>query len=294
MLGLCEKWVDMVVKLLCVAAVIVQLGFNLKGFLHPKLPTTQVHDVALKDLDSFPLIVKICAQPGFNQTALYEVGYSGLWQYFKGKSRFNSGVFGWAGHTRENTTWGGVEETFEKVRINPVADIMEKVCVKLNTEEYLSFADQVYLGKINYPHNCYTLDLTKSSRLRGRGVKTMIVRLKTEQTFQAMQIQLQGKTLATQREIYDHTVFSTGDALTAKSGEHRKFAVRIEENIFVEEDDNKNCQEYPNSDFESYSDCDNHFTRSICSKAALTPIWMADQLENVTAHAVFQKSGNSE
>ena len=63
MVGPCEKWVDMVVKLLCFAAVIVQLGFNLKSFLHPKLPTTQVKDVRLKDLDSFPLIVKICSQP---------------------------------------------------------------------------------------------------------------------------------------------------------------------------------------------------------------------------------------
>ena len=282
----CEKWFDLLVKLISVVAVIVQLAFNLQAFLRPKFPTTQMKDVALKDLD-FPLLIKVCAQPGFNQTALFEVGYSGLWQYFKGKSRFNSAVFGWAGHTYENTTWGSVGETFEKVRINAVVEIM----VKLNTEEYLSFGDQVYLGRINYPYNCYTLNLARNSSLKGKGVKTMNIRLKTEQAFQALQIQLQGKTLATQRDIFDQTVFSTGDSLTAKSGEHRKFAVRIEETIFVEEDDSKNCREYPNSDFASYSDCDDHFTRSICSKAGLVPIWIADQLDNVTAHAVFQKSG---
>ena len=292
--GSCEKWFDMLFKLFCLVAVIVQLGFNLQGFLQPKFPTTRVKDVALKDLD-FPLIFKICVQPGFNQTALYEVGYSGLLEYFKGKSRFNGDVFGWAGHTSDNRTWGGVAETFEKVGINSVGKLMDGVWVKLNTEEYLRLpGDQVYLGRINYPHNCYTLNLTKNSSLGGKGVKLMHLRLKTEEVFQAVQIQLQGETIAPHRDIYDHTVFSTGDALTAKSGEHRKFAVRIDENIFVEEDDSKNCREYPNSDFASYSNCDDHYTRSICSKAALLPIWLPDQLDDVTAHAVFRKSGKSD
>ena len=284
----------MLFKLFCLVAVIVQLGFNLKAFLQPKFPTTRVKDVALKDLD-FPLIFKICAEPGFNQTALNEVGYSRLSEYFKGKSRFNGAVFGWAGHTSENTTWGGVEETFEKVRINSVEKLLDGVSVKLNTdsEEYLHLPpDQVYLGRINYPYNCYTLNLTKHG-FWGKGVKIMNLRLNTEEAFQAMQIQLQGETVATHRDIYDHTLFSTGDAMTAKPGEHRKFAVRIDENIFVEEDESKNCREYPNSDFASYSDCDDNFTRGICSKAGLVPIWMADQLDKVTVHGVFRKSGRS-
>ena len=295
MISYCEKWLDVIVKVVCLLALFVQLGFNLQGFFQPKFPTTLVKDLALKDLeDGFPLVIKICPQPGFDEKALYEVGYSGLWQYFKGKSRFNKNVFGWAGHTSNNTTWGNVEKTFEKVRINAVTEILDNVNVKLNTGEYLSFSDEVRLERVNYPFNCYTLDLTRNSRLRGKGVKKLDMMLFTdEETFKAVHIQIHGRTLVTHRNIFDHTVFTTGDALTAKAGEHKKFVLRIEENIFVEEDESKNCEEYPNSDYASYRECDDNFTRSICSKAGLVPVWMAEQLENVTFHAVPKKSGKS-
>ena len=47
--GSCQTWVDLVVKSLCSFALIVQLAFNLKWFLWPELPTTQVSEVAFKD-----------------------------------------------------------------------------------------------------------------------------------------------------------------------------------------------------------------------------------------------------
>ena len=48
--GSCKTWVDLVVKSLCSVALIVQLAFNLKWFLWPELPTTQVSEVALHNL----------------------------------------------------------------------------------------------------------------------------------------------------------------------------------------------------------------------------------------------------
>ena len=45
--GSCKTWVDLAVKSLCSFALIVQLAFNLKWFLWPELPTTQVSEVAL-------------------------------------------------------------------------------------------------------------------------------------------------------------------------------------------------------------------------------------------------------
>ena len=47
--GSCQTWVDLAVKSLCSFALIVQLAFNLKWFLWPELPTTQVSEVAFKD-----------------------------------------------------------------------------------------------------------------------------------------------------------------------------------------------------------------------------------------------------
>ena len=51
MVSFCEKWLDVIVKVVCLLALFVQLGFNLQGFLQPKFPTTLVKDLALKDLD---------------------------------------------------------------------------------------------------------------------------------------------------------------------------------------------------------------------------------------------------
>ena len=254
-------------------------------------------EVAFKDLDSFPLVIKICASPGFNQTAIYELGYAGVWQYFRGKSRFDNNVFGWAGHTDQNASWATVPGTLEKIQINKVTDIIESVNIRLNTDpgapvKWFFLQDEIFLERVNYPYNCYTLDLTNDSRLLGQGLRTMNLKFKTKKQFQAVHIQLYGKTLAAHRQIFDHTVFSTGDMIKARPGEHNKFALRIEENVFVEEDDTKNCRRYPNSEFATYRDCDDYFVRRICSKADLVPVWMVDQFENVTTFAALPGSGH--
>ena len=253
--------------------------------------------MAFKDLDSFPLVIKICVSPGFNQTAIYELGYAGLWQYFRGKSRFDNNVFGWAGHTDQNASWATVPGTLEKIQINKVTDIIESVNIRLNTDpgapvKWFFLQDEIFLERVNYPYNCYTLDLTNDSRLLGQGLRTMNLKFKTKKQFQAVHMQLYGKTLAAHRQIFDHTVFSTGDVIKARPGEHNKFALRIEENVFVEEDDTKNCRSYPNSEFANYRECDDHIVQSICSKAGLVPIWMVDQFENVTTFAALPSSGD--
>ena len=69
------------------------LYFN--GFFKPTITRTWEEEVLLKDMD-FPLVAKICVIPGFNQTALYEVGYVDTWDYFIGRSRLNYSLYDWA------------------------------------------------------------------------------------------------------------------------------------------------------------------------------------------------------
>ena len=82
----------------CTAILTFQLGHVLEGYIKPTITRTWEEDVPLEDID-FPLVIKICVVPGFNQTALYEVGYYDAGGYFLGQSRFNESVIGWAGHT---------------------------------------------------------------------------------------------------------------------------------------------------------------------------------------------------
>ena len=69
-----------------------QLVHVLDGFLKPTTTHTWEEVVPLRDMD-FPLVAKICVIPGFNQTALKEVGYYNVLEYFHGQSRFNESIY---------------------------------------------------------------------------------------------------------------------------------------------------------------------------------------------------------
>ena len=81
-----------------------------RGFIYPTLLNTDASEIDLQDIE-FPLDIKICAEPGFNETAIEEAGYAkSPWKYFTGVSRFNSSIVGWAGHTKDFGVKGSVEE----------------------------------------------------------------------------------------------------------------------------------------------------------------------------------------
>ena len=61
----------------------------------------------------FPVIFKICIYPGINNTALKEVGYSEIWDYFTGKSDHNKSFYGWAGHTADGKIFSSVKVKYQ-------------------------------------------------------------------------------------------------------------------------------------------------------------------------------------
>ena len=57
----------------------VQLCHVLEGYFKPTTTRTWEEEVPLKDMD-FPLAVKVCVIPWFNQSALVEMGYDNTWR----------------------------------------------------------------------------------------------------------------------------------------------------------------------------------------------------------------------
>ena len=53
---------------------------------------------------SFPVSISIVVNPGFEEEALQEAGYHDTYNYFAGRSKYDNGNIGWAGHTAD----GGV------------------------------------------------------------------------------------------------------------------------------------------------------------------------------------------
>ena len=117
-------------------AALVQLAFIMEGFVKPTLLNTQVKEINLSDID-FPLDIKICVMPGFNETALNQMGYKTSKKYFKGESKFNESIFGWAGHTPDLGVRGSVGEVLDAVRNHRVEEVIEESEIEFKTGKKL-------------------------------------------------------------------------------------------------------------------------------------------------------------
>ena len=99
------------VNFCCGVLFIIQVFLIVEGYVWPEVTNTVSYHENLDDVD-FPVKFKICVQPGFDEQELIEAGYEDLTDYFHGRSRFNSSVFGWTGHgkSRENKTAEGTDK----------------------------------------------------------------------------------------------------------------------------------------------------------------------------------------
>ena len=281
------------VNIVCVLAVLTQLFFILMVFVNPDQLNTDTSEIALQDID-FPLDIKICAEPAFDESAIVEAGYGTEWNqydYFTGRSRFNRSIFGWAGHTPDSGVVGSVEEVLDKVRNHKVDNIVEFIQFQSNNNNgETRLRVPVHLTRVNYPQNCYTVNLTHVNKATSDGVKTLKMSFKTEKT-KSVKINLQSSTLNSNREMYDNAFYTKGDPIYVEPGKFRKYAVEISKNVYLEEDKSKNCRDYPNQDFASYMDCDEQHMKNICKSMNLAPIWLYDDLNEVTTMNILNHSG---
>ena len=264
----------------------------LREFIHPTLLNTDASEIDLQDIE-FPLDIKICAEPGFNETAIEEEGYGRPFAhgYFNGVSRFNWSIVGWAGHTKDFGVKGSANEVFKKVRNHVVEEVVRSIWVDLKTGEWLPVPlKHVTLRRVNFPYNCYTLDLSSLTQLRSESIKTLHINFNSG-NLEKVRISIQGRTLASNREIFDNSFYNKGDKITVKPGRINKYAVEISKNVYLEEDESKKCRDYPNSEYASYMECDNQFMKDICKRVELAPIWLLDDINEATLMGVVNYSG---
>ena len=279
-----------VVNSICILAAFIQLVFIIANYINPVQLNTIASEIALKDID-FPLDIKICAEPAFNESAIFEAGYERkIYKYFIGRSRFNKTVVGWAGHTKDYGTVGSVEEVLDKVRNHKVDDVIKGISFNFENETLDDILVTAHLNRVNYPQNCYTVNLTKLNKARRETMKTLWMYFKRGKT-KKITIHLQGRTLATNRDVFDNTYNTVGDEIFVESGKSRKYAVGISKNIYLEEDKSKNCRNYPNPDFVSYLECDEQYMRNICDSVNLAPVWLYGDFKKVTKTAAVNYRG---
>ena len=150
-----------ILNLLCCFAFIWQLYGIMDDWIHPSRKTTDIMENKLEDLE-FPIVFKVCLKPGFNITALKEEGYSSIPGYFTGQSRYNSSIYGWAGHINNSQSKSTVEDVYKKVEYFPNIE-NALITIKLwamSNEFYTIPLKSLKVWRPNLPFNCFTLDLT--------------------------------------------------------------------------------------------------------------------------------------
>ena len=97
-----------------------------------------------------------------------------------------------------------------------------------------------------------------------------------------------GQNLAAHWGIQDHRFYYSGDAI--KLDKYASYRVKLKKRVFVEGDPGRTCRNYPNSEFETYMECDDKYMRDRVENIApglnLMPVWMTNDLSKVTIEPV--------
>ena len=276
------KWLWVMVNLFCTLVLAIQLANILEGYIKPSLTRTWEEELMLRDID-FPVIVKICVIPGFNEKALKEAGYDDTWSYFLGQSMFDNTTYGWAGHVNQSET---VEEVLAQVSDYAIENILEGIYVWTKDQDAIYIPPE-YLNasQVNYPHNCHSLSLSNISELEGKVIQELFIVVKDLRQY-SLQVQLRGDSLDCRRDIKDHSLFSFGDTIKLQEENvSMAYMVEISQRVFVEEDPANTCKNYPTADFTNYAQCDDAFMRKQIPDI-ITPVWMAENFSEVSTQVV--------
>ena len=103
----------------------------------------------------------------------------------------------------------------------------------------------------------------------------------------SVSLKLQQRGLILHRDYQEFRFASSGDNLELMPDKVSKFVVKIKKTVFVEEDPSQTCRNYPTSEFESYTECDDKYMKKKIEEIApgknLTPVWMTENLDTVTS-----------
>ena len=280
------KWATGLSFLFCLCAFSIQMFGLLKHFFAPSMTNTYVEEMPLVDMD-FPLNIKICVRPGLNTSALDDLGYSGPSYYISGSNKFNQSMISWGGYNEK----GRVTTTAKEVIKLSRPEWNDYLPIKRFANYTIPSAAKLKLNKLNWLDECHFVNFSDIDQANKNGRK--IISILFDETVLkdniTVELNLEGKSLATHRQIQSHQFYSTGDSMKLQKG-FSNYIVKVKKNVFVEEDPKNACRNYPNLEFSSYGDCDDDYMRKRIEAVApglnLTPPWLTDDLDKVTNEPV--------
>ena len=172
-----------------------------------------------------------------------------------------------------------------------ILNYIGKVSIDTLTDERLPIDIQKHLKleRISYPNNCYSLDISENALVKEKGLKGVVIEMPLQNW--SLEVLVQGKELNTWRQISYNSFFSSGDSINPNPGAWNIYSIRIKQNRFLEDDPAQNCRNYPNSDFQSYKECDDKLSKNHLANKfpGVVPVWITDDLDNVSTNVRFEK-----
>ena len=208
----------------------------------------------------------------------------------RGQSSYNSSIIGWAGHTNNGPS-ENVTEMLEKAMTKyEIEDVVREATFWTMSNEGISVSakDDIVLKRINYPGNCYTLDVTQIYDVAGKGISKLVMRF-GDISSMSVEVSVLGKSLESRKSIRSNAFYSKGVSIRPENQIWSSYIVKTQEVVFVEEDESKDCKDYPNSEFQSFGDCEDQGSKDFLAKQFpnIIPVWLMDNIENVTTGAVI-------
>ena len=289
-------WLHLFVQLLCISFFSVQMYNLVQNLVVPTKTHTYVREVPLKDMD-FPLDLKICVNPSMNQTAVKEFGYEDIPAYIIGTSwdqffSSNLSMVSWGGLGHNNTSLANATQVFNAVKLR-ADDKLNATMIITNyndimTVKNLSMADYV---QINPLHACHILTFDhenlKSLQKDSVGMKSLMISFNDTKDNLAVKLAFQSRGLILHRDQQKLRFGSSGSIIKHVPKKWSKYVVDVKKRVFVEDDPSQKCRNYPTTEFESYTECDDQYTRKRIEQIApglnLTPVWMTNNFDLVTS-----------
>ena len=130
---------------------------------------------------------------------------------------------------------------------------------------------------------CYILNTDMIEKNYLRSMQSLMMLFDKRQLSKkdvTVELKLEGGNIAAHRNIEAHFFYHIGDDI--KLDGYSNFRVKIKKRVFIEGEPGTTCRNYPNSDFQSYRECDDKYMRTKVDKVApglnLMPVWMTEDL----------------
>ena len=245
----------------------------------------------------FPLRLSVCVSPGHHQAHLQEAGYQDYVYYQYGQSKYNSSLFGWAGHTKDgNSKYADVGLLQKRlIMFSNLSDIVQSF-IHVGYSQWDTITDKEKLNSLVETSRYYFSQFCFTLKPNIKVVPGITVYLHNNLSITEAEIVISDKMLFSGRTIIAHTLNHEGRKIKLNYEKDcqacygKRFGIKINQEVFDIEDLTKNCTTYPTADFKDYNECDQQkgiATLEGTFGNGFTPLWASDNTSKVTAKPSF-------